>query len=68
MDRTWERMMATQPGYIPQSQRPKQTVTHVREHAVGKTPVGDWQKTGVPRKNYEGEMVQQWYQVETLKG
>lgn len=67
VDRDFERILATQPGYVPASQRPKRTTTSLIEVPVGKPgPVGYTKSDKRPYKNYYGEMVQSWFKIETF--
>lgn len=66
-DRVLERLLATQPGYVPASQRPRRKVTHVATYHVGAAPASaKWEKTGAPYRDDEGDMVQNWYWIEFL--
>lgn len=66
-DREMERIRATQPGYVPVSQRPRRKVTHVRTYRVGVEPCSaQWSKVGTPFRDDDGDMVQNWFCEEYL--
>lgn len=67
-DRVMERMNATQPGHVPASERPAKTVTHIADYKVGVTPCSaKWKKVDrAPFRDDDGDLIQQWYWVETL--
>lgn len=67
-DRDWERVLATQPGYVPVSQRKKQTVTSVRTEPYGNDGLAaqGWTKSGEPFWDDDRELKQQWFRVDPI--
>ena len=65
-DREWERVLATQVGYVPVSQRPKQTVTSVRDVPYDRPGPAGYQKSGEPFWDDDRELMQKWYRIDPI--